>query len=189
MFPKSITPTTFPPTALLVLLVAFFVSANTASAHEWTLKVEGKSQKIEAKVVDLTAKEVVLEAGNGVRKQFPINELNDEDLEYLKNIVVVSQSKVQEKLNLKQLQQEQLQNQLTYRDIWEVELTHPTGNGLYANFLLATAEKRPIELRPNIHALASVPNEKSAEVKLEFETKPSLFQFKRLRRLSHFPIA
>ena len=135
MFKNPINSTAFLPAALLVLLVVLLGNTKTASAHEWTLEVEGKSQKVEAKVVDLNAKEVVLEAKNGVRKNFPINELNDEDLEYLKNIVVVSQSKKQEQLNLKQLQQERLQNQLTYRDIWEVELYAPNGQRYIRQYL------------------------------------------------------
>ena len=135
MFKNPINSTAFLPAALLALLVAVFCNSEIASAHEWSLVIEGKPQKVEAKIVDFDGKEVVLEAKNGVRKPFPINELTDEDLEYLKNLVVVSQSKVQEKLNLKQLQQEQLQNQLTYRDIWEVQLIAPNGQTVLRRYL------------------------------------------------------
>ena len=120
---------------LAIVLLAFAGISQNASAHEWTLKVNGKEQKIEAKVVDFDGKNVLLEADNGVRKSFPINELTDDDLEYVKNIVVARQTAVQEKLNLKQLQQERLNNQLQFRDIWEVQLYALDGTYILRRFL------------------------------------------------------
>ena len=135
MFPKSKTKALVLALAAIVFLVAFTGGPQTASAHEWSLKINGKVQKIKAKVVNFDGKNVVLEADNGVKKSFPINELTDEDLEYVKNIVVTRQTAVQESLNLKELQQQRLQNQLQFRDIWEVELYAPNGQYALRRFL------------------------------------------------------
>ena len=135
MFPKLKIKTLIVLLTMFALWVAFAGNPNTASAHEWSLNVNGKVQKVKAKVVNFDGKNVLLEADNGVRKSFPINELTDEDLEYVKNIVVARQTAVQEKLNLKQLQQERLRNQLQYRDVWEVELFAPNGNYTLRRFL------------------------------------------------------
>ena len=123
------------PLALVAFLVVSAGNPQTASAHEWTLTINGKVQKVEAKVVNFDGKNVLLQAANGVKKSFPINELTDKDLEYVKNIVVARQTAVQEQLNLKQLQQERLRNQLEYRDIWAVELYAPNGNYIVRRYL------------------------------------------------------
>ena len=131
----------FRPGILLALLIAFVASTETASAHEWTLKVKGEVQKVEAKVVNFDGAKVLLEAKNGVQQAFPINELTDKDLEYFKNIVVARQTAVQEKLNLKTLQQERLRNQLTYRDIWEVQFYAPNGQYFRRQYLARNSQE------------------------------------------------
>ena len=147
MFPKLASKSLLLPVATAVLLISFAGAAATASAHEWTLKIEGKVQKVEAKIIDFDGTNVLLEASNGVRKKFPIVELDDADLEYLKNIVVTRQSAVQEKINLKQLEQERLQNQLTYRDIWEVQIYAPNGQYIRRRYLARSNQEAAYQAR------------------------------------------
>ena len=141
MFGKIMIRSLILPLTLIGVLAATAAIPQAASAHEWTLTVNGKVQKVKAKIVDFDGKNVLLEADNGVKKSFPINELTDEDLEYVKNIVVTRQTAVQEQLNLKQLQQERLRNQLQYRDIWAVELYAPNGTYVIRRFLARSSRQ------------------------------------------------
>ena len=135
MFPKLKTKVLFLPLAIATLLVVIVGNPNPATAREWTLKIDGKVQKVEAKIVNFDGTNVLLEADNGVRKAFPITDLTDKDLAYVKNIVLTKQAKQQEKLNLKKLQQARLQNQLLFRDIWEVELYTADGRFFRRQYL------------------------------------------------------
>ena len=129
------------PFTLIAFLIAMAANPQAASAHEWTLTVNGKVQKIKAKVVNFDGTNVLLEADNGVKKSFPINELTDEDLEYVKNIVVARQTAVSEQMNLKQFQQERLRNQLEYRDIWAVKLYASNGTYVIRRFLARSSRE------------------------------------------------
>ena len=67
-------------TKIITMTLAMLVIglASTANAHQWTLVVNGKSMKVDAKVIDVNATRVLLENEKGIRKAFAINELNDE---------------------------------------------------------------------------------------------------------------
>ena len=67
-------------TMTLAMLVIGF--ASTANAHQWTLVVNGKSMKVDAKIIDVNATKVLLENEKGMQKAFAINELNDEDMSF-----------------------------------------------------------------------------------------------------------
>ena len=50
-------------TMTLAMLVIGF--ASTANAHQWTLVVNGKSMKVDAKIIDVNATKVLLENEKG----------------------------------------------------------------------------------------------------------------------------
>ena len=97
----------FPTTLAIAFFGVVFVFgplSDIAQAHEWTVDVKGKKTKVEAKIIAFDGKKVQLEAENGVRKSFSIDDLNDDDLAYLKDYVVTREAAVQENLGKQQLQ-------------------------------------------------------------------------------------
>ena len=122
-----------------LLIVAAMVSVGSttgvASAHEWTVKIEGKEQHVEAKVVNFDGQQVLLEASNGVKQSFPVDELNDSDTHYLSDIVVAKEAVAQNKTLKKELQVELNELRLGYNDVWAVQLIAPNGGTVVRNYL------------------------------------------------------
>ena len=110
---------------LAMLAIGF---ASTANAHQWTLVVNGKSMKIDAKIIDVNATKVLLENEKGLQKAFASNELNDEDLAYLKDMMVIKQTQLQQQQVDAQREATQTISKLHNYDTWELALYAPTGD-------------------------------------------------------------
>lgn len=116
------------PMAMVMVMAMLIISlASNANAHEWTLDVASQSQKVEAKVADVNGTHVLLENTKGVQKAFPINELNDSDMNYLKGILAAKQVEI-EKQQVKAQQEATSTNvRLQHDDIGELVLYAPNG--------------------------------------------------------------
>lgn len=121
--------------ASLAMLAFFAAMSSDAYGHQWTLKLNGKQTQVEAKVVDFDGQQVLLEAKNGARKAFKINELNDTDMHYLKDLLVTRQTAVQEKMSRQKLAMQETELEMQHYDLWELQLTAPNGNSITRRYL------------------------------------------------------
>ena len=133
-------------TMTLAMLVIGF--ASTANAHQWTLVVNGKSMKVDAKIIDVNATKVLLENEKGMQKAFAINELNDDDMAYLKDMMVIEQTRIQKAQVAAQREATQLISSLHNNDTWELILYAPNGNYITRQyFARSSLEARDYALR------------------------------------------
>ncbi len=145
-------------TKIITMTLAMLVIglASTANAHQWTLVVNGKSMKVDAKVIDVNATRVLLENEKGIRKAFAINELNDEDMAYLKDMMVIKQTQIQKEQVAAQREATQLISNLHNNDTWELTLYAPNGNYVVRQYFARS------NLEARHYALRDFPNARIA---------------------------
>lgn len=125
-------------TRTFIMLIAFLLMGTlcaSALGHEWT--INGK--KVKAKAVDFNGSQVLLENDKGKRKAFPINELHENDLQYLTNLLSIRNAEIQQRLEREQLAQQRTQLLAQFVDVWTVRMVAPNGELGMRNYFAANS--------------------------------------------------